>query len=384
MPLVLDSTGLQIRTLEEIRASLVARYRAKFSPAIRVEPGSVFGDLIDIQALELLSLEEGIEDVYNAFRRPSAEGAALDNLGLLLGVPRLPATKSTAPGTLTGTPATVIPAGSRVRIELGTFWTVRDEATLDGGGSAVVVLEAEDTGPVEANTGTITVIVDSVAGWDTVTNTASATLGRDLETDTAYRLRLRDAADGEGGTDEDIREALLEVDGVSNVSVRSNRDDVTDAEGVPPHHYRAVLYPDTVDPTLIGEALWKAQPTGIDSTGAESATVTDGEGFAQTVRWDWATAIPMYVDLVLTIDATDFPADGSSQVKAAVEAYGAQLAVGEDIYPSQIARAVLNAVPGVLNVAVEVDNSPAPTNTGPVAVAYDQIGTFDAGDVTVS
>lgn len=90
-----------------------------------------------------------------------------------------PAERSTATLTLSGTPGTIVPAGSLIKHNLSgaEFQTVAP-ATIGGGGSVDVGAESILYDAISANIGTLTVIQTPVAGWASVTNAAAAVLGK--------------------------------------------------------------------------------------------------------------------------------------------------------------------------------------------------------------
>ena len=86
-------------------------------------------------------------------------------------------TPSTVLATITGTPTTVIPAGSQASSNGYVFQTLTN-TTIPGGGSiSDVLFQALFMGPVPVPIGTLTTIVTPVSGWSTVTNPADAILG---------------------------------------------------------------------------------------------------------------------------------------------------------------------------------------------------------------
>ncbi len=253
-----------------------------------------------------------------------------------------------------------------------------------GVGPTPATFEAEELGPVSAATGEITEIVDTVVGWSTVTNTEDAAAGRFAETDEQYRISMRDGLTGlSSSTDQAIRRGVLfSDDNVLSVTVVSNREDVT-VDGIPPHNFRTVVYPDTVDRDKVTLAIFENQPAGIRSFGDESENVTDEQGFEQEIRWSWATEIPMFTEVDITINGLSFPTDGEDQIKNAIVAFGQRLDVGQDVYPAQILCEVLETA-GVLSAVVRVEATNPPTNTAPIPLDFDEIATFDLADITVT
>lgn len=86
-------------------------------------------------------------------------------------------TFSTVLATVTGTPTTVIPAGSQASANGQVFETVLS-TTIPGGGSQTNVLfQAITTGAINVGIGELITIVTPVAGWASVTNPADGTAG---------------------------------------------------------------------------------------------------------------------------------------------------------------------------------------------------------------
>jgi uncharacterized phage protein gp47/JayE len=328
---------------------------------------------------------ELLQELWDAWDPDAAEGTALDNLCRLLGLRRLPATRSTVTLTLTGTPATVIAAGKRARVPGGPIFALDEAATIAGGGTVDAVATATETGTLEAGAGTVDTIVDAVAGWASVTNAADAIDGTDQETDADLRLR-REATISAGGscTDQAARAALDRVDGVLAAYVISNRTDAT-VNGILPRARACVVYPNTVDPLLLARAVWDHLAGGLYSQGNQEYLVTDDMGHEQTVRFYWGTTVPIYWDITVT-HVAGYPSNGNDLVKAAVLAYGNSLSMGDQVVPVDAIAAIchpVTGVPGVINLAIKVDTVTPPVNTLPVAIELDEVSTHDATRITV-
>jgi hypothetical protein len=106
----------------------------------------------------------------------------------------------------------------------------------EGTAYAQVAAESVDTGPKVAASGTLTVIETPVARWESAINLLDAVNGRDVESDSALRLRREAEIHAQGNAvAEAIRADVLRVTDVTSVTVFANDTDVTDADGVPPH-----------------------------------------------------------------------------------------------------------------------------------------------------
>lgn len=86
-------------------------------------------------------------------------------------------TRSEVSAVITGTPGTVIPAGSQASSNGYIFQTLA-EVTIPGGGTLDPVLfQAVQTGQIPVPVNSLTVIVTPVSGWTTVNNTITASIG---------------------------------------------------------------------------------------------------------------------------------------------------------------------------------------------------------------
>lgn len=126
-----------------------------------------------------------------------SRGPILDYLGELVGVYRLPESRAEAKVRFTlidGHGALVIPAGIRVQTTDGQQTFITKVATGVEAGDAFVDItcEAVASGP-SANgyaIDTIAVLLDPIAGVDTVSNTTASTGGAATETDEAMKERI--------------------------------------------------------------------------------------------------------------------------------------------------------------------------------------------------
>lgn len=110
----LTDAGLTVDRLEDIRERMRENLVAAFGPNTNTDPDSVFGQLIDVFAAELVSVNELALQVYDSFDPDQAEGTQLDNLASLLGLTRQAAEASNGIVVLTGDDGTVVPTGSVV------------------------------------------------------------------------------------------------------------------------------------------------------------------------------------------------------------------------------------------------------------------------------
>lgn len=136
-------------------------------------------------------------------------------------------------GSWTGTAENIDDANLRLTDDTADF-SVTWSATFDLNllGSAGTFL-ADEAGANTLPANTLDTIVTPVSGWDNVNNPIAASTGRAVETDDAYRIRIKQAALTGKATEEAIRTALLnDIENIISVTVTSNRKSFTQTQKV--------------------------------------------------------------------------------------------------------------------------------------------------------
>lgn len=407
----LDSTGLTIELISDIRASIEADLRAAFGASLPLGDKTLLGHIVGIIAEHLGLIWERLEQVYSSQDPDKATGAALDALAALTGTLRLAAIPSTVTLTLCGDPTTVITSGALVAtastgvqfqtsatatlialadwaatssyvvgdrvtntsrcyqcITAGTSagsggpTTTADDITdgsvhwrYIGEGTAVddIAATSVDNGPITAIAEDLTVIQTPVFGWNSARNLADAVLGRDIQSDQGLRVLREAELSGNGASTADaIRAAILKLDSVTSCSVIVNNTDMTDGQGRPPHSFECLVL-GGVDQDIIN-TIGQDMPAGIQTYGTSSGTYVDSQGNSNTINFSHPTNVPIYLQVVLTYNANKYPADGDTEVKSAIDTTAQETYVIDlDVDPSFIGAQAFQ-VPGLLGVQ-EVD-----------------------------
>lgn len=146
----------------------------------------------------LLAMKSDINYVGNQNLLPFAEGVALDALGALFGVSRLPSTSASVSMKFVLLGAypepKVIPAGTKVTSDGSVFFeTIRDLSIAVGSSEGEVEAIAHDSGSRYNGflPGQITVLVDPIAYVKSVVNVTESSGGSDIESDDALRERIQ-------------------------------------------------------------------------------------------------------------------------------------------------------------------------------------------------
>lgn len=266
--------------------------------------------------------------------------------------------------------ALVLTGSGRTASEVNGF--LRIESDTDGAGSYVEILTSDGA-----------TALDLTLGLYKGFNTTDAVLGRLTEEDPDFRVRRIELLTGTGAATVDaIRAALLRVENVIQAFVFENTSLETSPEGLPGKSFMALVQGG--DSTEIAEAIWDVKPAGIETYGGASpvsVTVDDSQGVSHVVKFARPTAIPIYFNLTVRIDAAMFPADGEDQIKEALVAYGDALQIGADVFAIQF-KCVPLSVAGVIDInSFGIGIDPDALADANIEIDYDELATFDSSDI---
>jgi uncharacterized phage protein gp47/JayE len=422
----LTTEGLVIPTVDEVVADINAEVWDAFGTTIDLSPNTPMGQYIGIFAERYVALCELAQAVYSSQDPDAATGDALEAIALLTGTTRAAATPSTATLTLTGTPATVVSAGSLADTDGNVEFATDDDATIatltawanttayvvgdrrrnasrayvcitaditdgtvhwrymgEGTGAIDVAATATATGPQAAISGTVVNIVTPVSGWSSVINLEDAEPGTSEDTDEQLRVRRVDELSLAGTSPVDaIRADLLDVPGVTAVTVFNNPTDDTDADGVTPHSVECLVTGG--EDQDIWNALLAAVAGGIQAYGEEEGVAVDENGFEHTVAFTRPEVIDIYVAITVEVDARYFPLDGADQIEAAIVAWGDGREAGVNVRASAVSAQAFG-IAGVLGVTVcNIDDAPAPATSTAIPLSTRQKADFDTSRITVT
>lgn len=381
----LTGQGFEPKPLEDIKADLGSALRTVFGMAITLIAQSVFGQLIGVVADRLADLWQLGLNIYTASTREGAVGVQLDHIGLLTGTARRAATNTKVMVTCLGDNGTVITEGSVVSIpSVGTRFFNPDPGTISSG-TVTIEFEAVDTGPLAAPAGTLTQIDTPLAGWNSSSNALDEfTLGTDIETDAAYRVRQVSELRGQGdNTTAAIRAKVGALENVSGVFVFENDHDLTDVNNVPPHSFEVVVVGG--DDAEIAQVIADEKPTGIGTYGSTTESATDANGFSVDISFSRAATLNIYVICNITVDSSKFPDNGAALIKSALVAFEDNYHLGSEVRSSALIPSIFAATAGVLECGLPlIGTSASPTTSTTITVNNRQIADLDTSRMTIN
>lgn len=346
------------------------------------------------------NLDEAVQAAYNSKDPASATGVDLDIICSLTGSQRSLGTPSSVTLTLSGVAGTVIPSGSLVDSGINTTqWAIDSSATIGAGGTVSATATCQTNGATEANPNTITRIVNTVGGWQSVTNPDVPTLGTDAQSDPSLRIEraLSVGRSGNNQTDSMIGE-LFAVSGVRRVRVYENNKSAVDANGLPANSIAPII--DGGDNADIAKAIFIKKAAGCQLFAAGTAvTVNDVYDQYPSNTATITFSRPIYVDQVINLtifnDGT-LPANVQDLIKTAVVEYAEGVLlpsnigfnnrgydIGQSVPVNQIATPI-NKIMGQYGYSY-IEDLAIQGVTAPVSpIAFNEIARFSAANINIT
>jgi len=245
--------------------------------------------------------------------------------------------------------------------------------------------KADTAGALSPNLGSITQIVTSYAGWDSVENNVAATVGRDAETDISLRQRWGASVyDRASAMVEAIRAALIQTDGVTFAVVYENDTDTTDADGRPPHSIEAVVAGG--NPQDIGATIWRIHAGGITTYGSQAVSINDSQGIPHIMRFNRPTEVPIHLQITVTANPEkELSGAAVTLIQSAIVTQGAGLTVGQDVILQSFYGTVYQATSGAVGYMEIKGSTDGETwSTDNIEIDARSLATFDAANIAVT
>ena len=321
------ATGLVAPSTAEIRAEVAAMFVAAFAknglPPLDTAPETPAGQLIDSITAIIADKDAELLFLANQFNPLVAEGVWQAALGQIYFLVPKTATNSVARCTCNGLAGTVIGAGSLIQSSAdNTQWRATGTATIPSSGTVQIDFQCQTAGEVTAAAGTLDKIVTVTPGWDSVTNTAAATVGTLAETQLAFeQRRYQSVAINARGSIAALYSALASLDGVIDLAILENDTGTAvtkNGVSIPAHSLWIVMRGG--DEAEIAAAIYRNKDAGCGTAGNTAISYTD-DTLALAPTYDYHIERP--TDLVfgvkVTIRETDTtPADVEQLIKDAV------------------------------------------------------------------
>jgi uncharacterized phage protein gp47/JayE len=396
VPDILDATGLQVKSLDEIVTDLEDGFKAIYGTDINLDQNSPDGQAIRIFAQSARDMRELIQQINAGFSPNGAIGRVLDERVAFNNIARIGGTYTIQPIDITVN-ATVNLQGLDADFNdiNGTGYTVQDDAgnefilidsTALTVGTTAKNFRAKNIGLVETIVGTITTPKTIVLGVTAINNSsAAAEVGQEQETDALLRSRRqRSVAIASDGYLNGIEAALLSVDGVTESKVYENFTDATDADGIPEHAIWAIV--EGGANSDIGDIIYAKKSAGCDMRGDVVVNIITASGAVFAAKFDRPAVDNLHIrfDIQTTMAGAIFDQDLIKASIAASLVYG----IGDFAETSLVTAEALTAIDsnggGGVPVNVEIsDDGIAWVDYLDVATLKSQWG-VDATRITIT
>lgn len=397
-----EKTGFSVQEPQEVREevaqSWINAFKSDDTPDINTAPETPQGQIIDAETLAITQKDAELAFLANMFNPKTARGIWQDALAEIYFIKRKKAVNSRCYCILTGLKGTVIEKGSKIQSAAdNTYWNLLEDVTIQNNGSVIALFECESEGAVIASPNTLNKIITTIAGWDTVNNIQSATVGSLEESQQAFEKRRYDSvALNSVGTTASVFSRVNQIDDVVGCYVIDNKTNVNkiiDDYLLKPHSiYVAVIGGSNQD---IAEAIYRSLSAGCDYNGNTQITVVDPHTHAKE-KVTFMRPTPQNVYIKVNVFDKDLPDDYENLIKNAVitNFYGqdeqieiageavTRAIMGQDIYASRFLPSILNKnISSLLSVQISLDNK---TFSDYVHIKIDKEPYISSANITVN
>jgi hypothetical protein len=335
----LTSTGYVLQTQNEWFAQ-ERQFYVEIDPLWNLDPSTPDGLKMAHDSEIFYAMDETLQRAYNSKDPNKAKGADLDIICSLTGTIRSSGSASSVELDLTATPGTVIFKGNLFEsIVTGSRWATDQTVTADGSGTVSVNATCTVAGPTQADAGTITRIVDVVAGLASVTNPDPATPGTDAQSNEQLRVTRATAVGRPGNNQIDsLYGELYAVPGVRRVKVYENDTDsgsvsADNPHGLPANSIAPIIDGGTDEDVAMAIYLKKNPGAKLYQAGTPFEVEVTSPKYPANKKLIRASR-PIYIDMnveMTIVDDGTLPAGVDQLIKEAVMEYAAGDLIPADV-----------------------------------------------------
>lgn len=315
----LSPAGFKRKRFNDIVESMNENARDLFGEGISLTERSPMGMFIRVIAFAVAKLWELAENVYNSAFIDSAEGAHMDRVAGNMALRRRPAAPSQGEITVNGLNGAVIPQGFRVKTSGDIVFETTKSGSITEGNTVTLPIECLDTGKkTNVSAGSITTIVNPLAGIAGVTNLEETTRGANLETDAEFRARYDAYVNSStSSTREAIESALLGTLGVHLALVRVN-ESLNVQNNIPGKSISPLVFGG--EDIEIAKAILRTKAHGIRSWGTTVVGAPDSLGNLHTIGFSRPLIARIQMEITLDVSA-DYEPENEMSIKRALLKY---------------------------------------------------------------
>lgn len=329
----IDSAGFHCADFPTFLSWLQGQYQAIYGADVNLDPDTQDGQWTSVVAQALYDTAQIGGSVFNSFSPVTAQGVGLSRVVKINGLRRGIPTNSQVDVLITGQAGTTISKGV-VQDTLQQLWNLPASVTIPSGGTIIVTAVAQVQGDLTADASTVTTIFTPTLGWQSVTNSAAATPGAPVETDSELRIRQSNStADPSLTVFDGTVGGVSNLTGVTQVAGYENDSDSTDGNGLPPHSI-CVVVTGGDDVAICNEIMLHKTP-GTNTFGDTSEIVYDAHGMPLSISFQRSVPATIHVAITGTKNQ-GWSDDYLAEIKAAVAAFISGGGIGQSVIFSKI------------------------------------------------
>lgn len=400
MALTFNDTGIYADEVSVIRANVAQDWKNAFAtdpelPELDTNAETPAGQLID--GITALASEKDNEILFvsNQFNPKNAVGAWQDALAAIYFLRRKIALPTYVTCQASGAYGTVIPYGAIVQDTNGYTYMNTQVATINASGQATLYVRCTELGAIEAASGTVTRIITTVPGWDSVTNAAAGVTGRAVESQAAFESRrVQSVAKNAHGSVASLFGAIADINDVTALLIlenTTNQDIVKSGVTIAGHSvYISVYGGDNND---IARAIYNKLDAGCGTNGNTLVTYnpsSDEPDNQPDMSYSYYIERPTTVSMGIVVTVADEQTTTLTNAikQAVVENFNGnsgyrRVKMGDKLYASRFYSDVIKA--GVTKLeTIQIKFPLSATAVDSVDIDADEIPTISADDVTVT
>lgn len=391
-----SDSGIILPDTATIQDQVIADFKNALGQDLDVTPETPQGRLIQlITDYRVNTL--GI-NAYNAnqINLRYATGRFLDALGSFFGVTRISASSTRVLADIVGSSGTIIPAGSQAQTNEGNIFYAENNITIGANGNATGYFLSLEKGSIPCSTNSLNTIVNAVLGWETITNSASATIGTEQESDSDFRKRIMNSRISGISLMSAIKGKLENINNVvSSWAYDNYTDSVITYQGIDIDPHSIVVVVDGGDNEDIAKALYEVKTggTGYTAINNQSETITVRDE-AYGTQYNVTFNRPEDINFAIKISVKNINYSGSdleNQIKEAIINWSLGLIsgvdglkIGQNISPFEISAAVSSVIPEIYIKKCEIGLLGGAFSTNELAITIAQIGRISQSNITVT
>lgn len=390
--------GFVPKRLVDINNDLLERIQTIQDPKTGDYPfENVTGDTIVSQLVGIFSnaLSECWEAAYDAsiqFNPLYNTGAGQSGTVQLNGIVRKPGSATIITCLCKGTAGALILQGSLVGDRLGTYsFAAMSNLVIGSNGTVSGRFQCTAKGAFDPALGSINTIQTATAGWYSVSNTRTDSVGSNEETDDELRKRQQLSTSLTSYRQiEAIYSAIIAVDGVTYCRVYQNAlTNPEDSRGIPYKEISPVVVGG--EPEDIANAMFLRMPVTIQGYGNTLVTLRDRQNQPYNIRFMRPTMVPIFVDITIRVtDSAVFPSNYAELIKQSIVDYSVYdntantgFPPGEPVIRTRLFTPINDACNGFSIVNMTIGTSAEAQGKVDIPIDWNEASEFTVDNITV-